>query len=54
MTPTSSDPLIERLTMMENTFTLLLGRGDIEPYSTIDEALEAPSRFLMSIMTKVG
>ncbi|CAI4223203.1 unnamed protein product [Auanema sp. JU1783] len=41
---TSYDPMLERLTMIENNFTLLLSRGEVEPYSSLDEALAAPSK----------
>jgi hypothetical protein len=47
------DPLLDRLTTLENNFTLLLSRGDINPYPTLDEALAAPSRFAKSVDVKV-
>ncbi|CAJ0573612.1 unnamed protein product, partial [Mesorhabditis spiculigera] len=44
---------MERLTALENNFTLLLSRGHIEPYKTLDEALAAASRFHQPIDVKV-
>uniref|UniRef100_A0A914XGM3 Uncharacterized protein n=1 Tax=Plectus sambesii TaxID=2011161 RepID=A0A914XGM3_9BILA len=43
------DPLLERLTDLENKFTLLFSRSIIEPYASIDDALAAPSRFCRPI-----
>ncbi|CAJ0946486.1 unnamed protein product, partial [Mesorhabditis belari] len=47
------DPLLDRLTSLENNFTLLLSRGPIEPYKTLDEGLATPSRFHQPIDVKV-
>ncbi|VDK28200.1 unnamed protein product [Gongylonema pulchrum] len=47
------DPLLERLTMLENNFTLLLSRAEIEPYASLDDALNAPSRFSRPIDVKM-
>uniref|UniRef100_A0A0N5AJV3 Nuclear receptor n=1 Tax=Syphacia muris TaxID=451379 RepID=A0A0N5AJV3_9BILA len=41
----STDPLQDRLTTLENNFTLLLSRGKIEPYGSLDHALASPSLF---------
>ncbi|KAK6053908.1 hypothetical protein COOONC_08588 [Cooperia oncophora] len=46
------DPMLERLTTLENNLTLLLSRADIEPYASLDDALAAPSRFHQPISVK--
>ncbi|EGT47166.1 CBN-NHR-47 protein [Caenorhabditis brenneri] len=44
------DPIAERLTTLENNFTLLLSRcGDLHLYATLEDALNAPSRFMQPI-----
>lgn len=46
----SLDPIAERLTTLENNFTLLLSRcGDLHTYPTLEDALNAPSRFMQPI-----
>ncbi|VDK47635.1 unnamed protein product [Anisakis simplex] len=50
MTP---DPMLDRLTTLENNFTLLLSRADIEPYASLDDALAAPSRFSRPVDVKI-
>ena len=45
--------MLERLTQLENNFTLLLSRGDIEAYASLDQALVAKSRFNEPINVKV-
>lgn len=46
----SLDPIAERLTTLENNFTLLLSRcGDLHLYATLEDALNAPSRFMQPI-----
>uniref|UniRef100_A0AC34QI95 Uncharacterized protein n=1 Tax=Panagrolaimus sp. JU765 TaxID=591449 RepID=A0AC34QI95_9BILA len=47
------EPMLERLAQLENNFSLLLSRGKIEPYATLDEALAAPSRFNQPINVKI-
>uniref|UniRef100_A0A0K0CV00 Nuclear receptor domain-containing protein n=1 Tax=Angiostrongylus cantonensis TaxID=6313 RepID=A0A0K0CV00_ANGCA len=47
------DPMLERLTTLENNLTLLLSRADIEPYASLDDALAAPSRFHQPISVRV-
>jgi hypothetical protein len=47
------EPMLERLTQLENNFSLLLSRGGIEAYASLDEALAAPSRFAEPINVKV-
>ncbi|VDM60281.1 unnamed protein product [Angiostrongylus costaricensis] len=47
------DPMLERLTTLENNLTLLLSRADIEPYASLDDALAAPSRFHQPINVRV-
>ncbi|KAE9550383.1 hypothetical protein FO519_006401 [Halicephalobus sp. NKZ332] len=47
------EPLLERLAQLENNFSLLLSRGKIEPYASLDEALAAPSKFNQPISTKI-
>ncbi|VDL79355.1 unnamed protein product [Nippostrongylus brasiliensis] len=47
------DPLLERLTTLENNLTLLLSRADIEPYASLDDALAAPSRFHQPITVRI-
>ncbi|KAK6031382.1 zinc finger, C4 type, partial [Ostertagia ostertagi] len=47
------DPMLERLTTLENNLTLLLSRADIEPYASLDDALAAPSRFHQPISVKI-
>uniref|UniRef100_A0A914DNF5 Uncharacterized protein n=1 Tax=Acrobeloides nanus TaxID=290746 RepID=A0A914DNF5_9BILA len=47
------DSVLERLTQLENNFTLLLSRAEIDPYSSLDEALMAPSRFSQPINVKI-
>ncbi|TKR58595.1 hypothetical protein L596_030019 [Steinernema carpocapsae] len=53
--PTTSvqDPMLERLSLLENNFSLLLSRGEIEPYASLDDALAAPSRFNQPINVKI-
>lgn len=49
------EPMLERLTQLENNFSLLLSRDrDIKPYSSLDEALQAPSRFSRPVTAKVS
>ncbi|KAI6219600.1 Zinc finger and Nuclear hormone receptor domain containing protein [Aphelenchoides fujianensis] len=48
------DPLLERLTMLENNFSLLLSRGHIATYGSLDEALAAPSIFTQPIDVKLS
>uniref|UniRef100_A0A7E4ZVI8 Nuclear receptor domain-containing protein n=1 Tax=Panagrellus redivivus TaxID=6233 RepID=A0A7E4ZVI8_PANRE len=48
-----SEPLLERLAQLENNFSLLLSRGHVEPYATLDDALSAPSRFSLPINVKI-
>ncbi|PIC27407.1 hypothetical protein B9Z55_019674 [Caenorhabditis nigoni] len=44
------DPIAERLTTLENNFTLLLSRcADLHSYATLEDALNAPSRFMQPI-----
>ncbi|VDM46632.1 unnamed protein product [Toxocara canis] len=50
MTP---DPMLDRLTSLENNFTLLLSRAEIDPYASLDDALAAPSRFSRPIDVKI-
>lgn len=46
----SLDPIAERLTTLENNFTLLLSRcADLHCYATLEDALNAPSRFMQPI-----
>ncbi|PAV65549.1 hypothetical protein WR25_00828 [Diploscapter pachys] len=45
----SIDPFLEKLTQLEDNFTLLLSRGKISTYDSLDAALSAPSRFLQPI-----
>lgn len=46
--------MLERLTQLENNFSLLLSRDpNIVPYASLDEALAAPSRFSMPVTVKV-
>ena len=52
--PSSVDPILERLTTLENNFTLMLSRGEIEPYDSLEAALNAPSRFTSPMNIKVG
>ncbi|KAK5972956.1 Ligand-binding domain of nuclear hormone receptor [Trichostrongylus colubriformis] len=47
------DPMLERLTTLENNLTLLLSRADIEPYASLDDALAAPSRFHQPISVRI-
>lgn len=47
------DPMLERLTTLENNLTLLLSRAEIEPYASLDDALAAPSRFHQPISVRV-
>ncbi|KAH7702664.1 CRE-NHR-47 protein, partial [Aphelenchoides avenae] len=47
------EPMLERLTQLENNFTLLLSRGDIEAYASLDQALVAKSRFNEPINVKI-
>lgn len=46
--------MLERLAQLENNFSLLLSRGKIEPYATLDDALAAPSRFNQPVNVKVS
>lgn len=48
------DPMLERLTTLENNLTLLLSRAEIEPYASLDDALAAPSRFHQPISVRVS
>ncbi|CAI5453561.1 unnamed protein product [Caenorhabditis angaria] len=44
------DPIAEKLTTLENNFTLLLSRcPDLKVYNTLEQALNAPSRFIQPI-----
>uniref|UniRef100_A0A7I5ECP1 Zinc finger and Nuclear hormone receptor domain containing protein n=1 Tax=Haemonchus contortus TaxID=6289 RepID=A0A7I5ECP1_HAECO len=47
------DPMLERLTTLENNLTLLLSRAEIEPYASLDDALAAPSRFHQPISVRI-
>lgn len=49
-----TDPLQDRLTTLENNFTLLLSRGKIEPYGSLDHALASPSLFNRPIEVKMS
>ncbi|CAK5086322.1 unnamed protein product [Meloidogyne enterolobii] len=53
-TSNSFDGILERLTQLENNFTLLLSRGEIHPYGTLEEALKAPSIFSRPINVKLS
>ncbi|KAL3104240.1 hypothetical protein niasHS_002267 [Heterodera schachtii] len=48
------EEVLERLTQLENNFTLLLSRSEIQPYATLEEALKAPSRFSQPINVKIS
>ena len=49
------DPIAERLTTLENNFTLLLSRcADLHSYATLEDALNAPSRFMQPIACEVS
>jgi hypothetical protein len=48
------DPMLERLTLLENNFSLLLSRADIQTYATLDEALAAPSIFAKPITVSMN
>ncbi|CAD6186885.1 unnamed protein product [Caenorhabditis auriculariae] len=44
------EPIAERLTTLENNFSLLLSRcPDLKSYATLEEALNAPSRFNQAV-----
>lgn len=45
----TTDPMLERLTLLENNFSLLLSRAEIQTYASLDEALSAPSIFAKPI-----
>lgn len=47
------DAMLDRLTTLENNFTLLLSRAEIDPYASLDDALTAPSRFSRPIDVKI-
>ncbi|KAI1720871.1 zinc finger, c4 type (two domains) domain-containing protein [Ditylenchus destructor] len=47
------EPMLERLTQLENNFSLLLSRGEIVPYASLDDALAAPSRFARPVNVKI-
>jgi len=47
------EPMLERLSRLENNFSLLLSRGEIEAYASLDEALKAPSRFSRPVDVKL-
>ncbi|GMT10456.1 hypothetical protein PFISCL1PPCAC_1753 [Pristionchus fissidentatus] len=47
------DPYLARLTTLENNFTLLLSRGRVTPYESLDEGLCAPSKFHEPITVKI-
>ncbi|KAL7069719.1 hypothetical protein ACQ4LE_011183 [Meloidogyne hapla] len=53
-TSNSFDGILERLTQLENNFTLLLSRGEIHPYGTLEEALKSPSIFSRPINVKLS
>lgn len=48
-TSQTTDPMLERLTLLENNFSLLLSRAEIPIFASLDEALSAPSIFAKSI-----
>ncbi|KAF7638869.1 hypothetical protein Mgra_00001678 [Meloidogyne graminicola] len=50
----SFDGILENLTVLENNFTLLLSRGEIPIYATLEEALMAPSIFSRPIKVKIS
>uniref|UniRef100_A0A915CW52 Nuclear receptor domain-containing protein n=1 Tax=Ditylenchus dipsaci TaxID=166011 RepID=A0A915CW52_9BILA len=50
---TNFEPMLERLTQLENNFSLLLSRGEIVPYASLDEALLSPSRFAKPVNVKI-
>uniref|UniRef100_A0A914GYH1 Uncharacterized protein n=1 Tax=Globodera rostochiensis TaxID=31243 RepID=A0A914GYH1_GLORO len=47
------EDVLERLTQLENNFTLLLSRSEIQPYASLEEALRASSRFSQPINIKI-
>lgn len=53
-TSTSMDPMLERLTVLENNFSLLLSRAEISTYGSLDEALSAPSIFAKPITVSMN
>ncbi|KAF8386786.1 nhr-47 [Pristionchus pacificus] len=48
------DPYLARLTTLENNFTLLLSRGRVTPYESLDEGLIANSKFHEQITVKMS
>ncbi|GMS80033.1 hypothetical protein PENTCL1PPCAC_2208 [Pristionchus entomophagus] len=48
------DPYLARLTTLENNFTLLLSRGRVTPYESLDEGLMANSKFHEQITVKMA
>lgn len=48
------ESVLERLTQLENNFTLLLSRGEIHPYGSLEEALRAQSRFSQPVNVKLS
>lgn len=50
----SMDPMLERLTVLENNFSLLLSRAEITTYASLDEALSAPSIFAKPITVSMS
>ncbi|GMR58981.1 hypothetical protein PMAYCL1PPCAC_29176, partial [Pristionchus mayeri] len=48
------DPYLARLTTLENNFTLLLSRGRVTPYDSLDEGLLADSKFHEQITVKMS
>ncbi|CAD5224789.1 unnamed protein product [Bursaphelenchus okinawaensis] len=49
-----SEPMLERLANLENSFSLLLSRANLHPYGSLDEALAAPSVFSQPINVKLS
>lgn len=48
------DPMLERLTLLENNFSLLLSRAEIQTYASLDEALSAPNIFTKPITVSMN
>lgn len=46
--------MLEKLTKLENDFSLLLSRAKLTTYGSLDEALKAPSVFSQQISVKVS
>jgi hypothetical protein len=50
----TTDPMLERLTLLENNFSLLLSRAEIQTYASLDEALCASSIFANPITVSIN